>query len=72
MVTLASCCKPIKNDEISHIPEENQPKSCISCRVCEGLCPQNIEISDIMTKFINLNICFAETKVSSQQKNDRF
>ena len=43
---------PIKNDEISHIPEENQPKSCISCRVCEGLCPQNIEISDIMTKFV--------------------
>lgn len=42
----------ISPKELSEYAEENQPKNCISCKACEGLCPQNIEISDIMSKFV--------------------
>ena len=31
-----------------------KPSSCIACRVCEGHCPQHIEISDILAKMAPL------------------
>jgi predicted aldo/keto reductase-like oxidoreductase len=33
------------------LPEEKQPKACISCRSCEAVCPQQIKISDAMADF---------------------
>ncbi|NMA25895.1 MAG: Fe-S oxidoreductase [Clostridiales bacterium] len=32
----------------------DKPSSCIACRVCEGHCPQHIEISDILAKMAPL------------------
>lgn len=34
------------------IPEERQPKACISCRKCEAVCPQQIKISDAFADFV--------------------
>ncbi len=33
------------------IPEEKQPSSCVGCRSCEKVCPQQIKISEAMTDF---------------------
>ncbi len=33
------------------IPEAKQPMSCVGCRNCEMVCPQNIKISEAMTDF---------------------
>ena len=35
------------------IPEEKRPVSCLHCRSCEQVCPQQIHISDFMTDFVN-------------------
>ncbi len=32
-------------------PKEKQPSACIGCRACEGVCPQNIKISEMMADF---------------------
>ena len=32
-------------------PEEKHPKTCIACRNCEAVCPQQIKISDTMADF---------------------
>lgn len=34
------------------VPEEKQPKSCIGCRNCEAVCPQQIKISEAMADFV--------------------
>ena len=34
------------------IPEEHQPASCLGCRSCEAVCPQQIKISEIMSDFV--------------------
>ena len=36
---------------LSALPEEKQPQSCIGCRSCEAVCPQQILISEMMTDF---------------------
>ncbi len=36
---------------LSALPEDKQPSSCIGCRSCEAVCPQNIKISEAMDKF---------------------
>ena len=33
------------------IPEDKQPKSCIGCRNCEEVCPQQIKISEALADF---------------------
>ncbi len=37
--------------KLQSIPEENRPSACISCGKCKELCPQCIDIPDIMEKF---------------------
>ena len=37
---------------LSAMPEEKQPKACISCRECEAVCPQQIKIADAMADFV--------------------
>lgn len=32
--------------------EEKQPKSCIACRNCEAVCPQQLKISEAMSDFV--------------------
>ena len=36
---------------INAMPEKKRPSACIGCRACEAVCPQNIEISRMMTDF---------------------
>ncbi len=33
------------------LPEDKMPSACLGCRACEDVCPQNIKISEMMTKF---------------------
>lgn len=33
------------------VPEEKQPASCVGCRSCEKVCPQQIKISEAMSDF---------------------
>ncbi|MBQ8357805.1 MAG: aldo/keto reductase [Clostridia bacterium] len=33
------------------IPKDKQPDSCLGCRSCEAVCPQNIKISEAMADF---------------------
>lgn len=33
------------------VPEEKQPSSCVGCRSCEKVCPQQIKISEAMSDF---------------------
>ena len=34
------------------IPQEKQPASCVGCRSCEKVCPQQIKISEAMSDFV--------------------
>ena len=34
------------------IPEDQKPSACLHCRSCERVCPQQIQISEIMTDFV--------------------
>lgn len=36
---------------ISSMPEEKRPSSCVGCRSCEEVCPQQIKISEMMKDF---------------------
>ena len=36
---------------LSALPEEKQPQSCLGCRSCEQVCPQQIKISEVFTDF---------------------
>ena len=36
---------------MSAIPEDKRPNSCIGCRSCESVCPQQIKISEAMADF---------------------
>lgn len=36
---------------LSAVPPEKQPGACIGCRSCEGVCPQQIKISEAMADF---------------------
>ncbi len=35
---------------MAEIPTEKQPTSCVGCRACEEVCPQQIKISEMMRK----------------------
>ncbi len=37
--------------EINDFDEEKLPSACIGCQACEGVCPQNIKISEMMKDF---------------------
>lgn len=36
---------------LSAVPEDKRPNSCIDCRSCEAVCPQQIRISEAMADF---------------------
>lgn len=36
---------------IGSLPDEKKPNSCIGCRSCEAVCPQQIKISEAMSDF---------------------
>jgi len=36
---------------VASMPEEKRPASCIGCRGCEQVCPQQIKISEMMKEF---------------------
>ena len=36
---------------IGRLPEDKRPGSCIGCRSCEAVCPQQIKVSEIMSEF---------------------
>ena len=36
---------------LSSLPEDKQPGSCVGCRKCEEVCPQQIKISEAMADF---------------------
>ena len=36
---------------VSAIPEDKRPNTCIGCRSCEAVCPQQIKISEAMADF---------------------
>ncbi len=36
------------------IPKEKQPDACVGCRSCEAVCPQQIKISEIMSRFTSI------------------
>lgn len=35
-------------------PDDKKPSACIACRTCEGVCPQGIKISEMMSDFTSL------------------
>jgi predicted aldo/keto reductase-like oxidoreductase len=35
------------------IPEDKRPVSCLHCRSCEQVCPQQIQISAFMSDFVS-------------------
>ena len=39
---------------VASMPKEQQPSSCIGCRSCEQVCPQQIEISNAMHEFSSI------------------
>jgi hypothetical protein len=40
----------IKNKYWEHVTPESQAKRCARCRTCEGLCPQKLPISEILSR----------------------
>ncbi|MCD8154199.1 MAG: aldo/keto reductase [Clostridiales bacterium] len=36
---------------VETLPEEKRPASCVACRSCEAVCPQEIKISEVMADF---------------------
>ena len=36
---------------LSAIPQDKQPSSCIGCRSCEKVCPQQLKIAEAMADF---------------------
>ena len=40
----------INPERVSDIDEDKRPESCIGCRVCESVCPQNIKISEVLAE----------------------
>lgn len=36
------------------VPKEKHPDACVGCRSCEAVCPQQIKISEVMTKFTSI------------------
>jgi predicted aldo/keto reductase-like oxidoreductase len=36
---------------LAALPEEKQPQSCLGCRSCEVVCPQQIKISELLADF---------------------
>lgn len=39
---------------VGNMPEEKRPASCIGCRGCEQVCPQQIKISEMMREFSSM------------------
>ncbi len=39
---------------VGSMPEEKRPASCIGCRGCEQVCPQQIKISEMMSEFSSM------------------
>lgn len=39
---------------VGSMPEERRPASCIGCRSCEQVCPQQIKISEMMGEFTSM------------------
>ncbi len=39
---------------VGSMPEEKRPGSCIGCRACERVCPQQIKISEMMAEFSSM------------------
>lgn len=39
---------------VGSMPEEKRPASCVGCKSCEQVCPQQIKISEMMTDFTNM------------------
>jgi hypothetical protein len=37
---------------LAALPEERRPATCVSCRECESVCPQQIKISEAMADFV--------------------
>ncbi len=36
---------------VMSMPEDKRPESCIGCRSCEAVCPQQIKISEVFSEF---------------------
>ena len=45
----------IAPDVVSKIPAEKLPSACVGCKACEGVCPQQIPISEMMKEFAKIN-----------------
>lgn len=39
------------SNAMSNLPDEKKPTACVGCRSCEGVCPQNIKISEMMQDY---------------------
>lgn len=37
---------------LTALPEDKRPSTCIGCKACEAVCPQQIRIADAMTDFV--------------------
>jgi len=43
--------KTVSAAVLNSLDESKRPNSCIGCRACEAVCPQNIKISEMMSDF---------------------
>ncbi|MCD8110913.1 MAG: aldo/keto reductase [Clostridiales bacterium] len=39
---------------LARVPKDKRPSACVGCRSCEAVCPQEIKISEAMTRFTEL------------------
>jgi len=58
------------NMQIEFLPEDKKPSACVSCGSCMQLCPQNIEIPEILAELAERSKDLPSWRKISEQRNE--